>query len=197
MQYYGVFEDHGRKNAKGYGLRVEFAKSFGFGRIDEERTMSGREQFDFAVIFFADDGNKGSEAIGSKIVFEGFVDALESAGKIFVGAEASSGISAAFGSKHGGANTVSGDIGEHNGETAVGHVLPVEIIATGFVGGTIPTGNLESIHGGADVGKQRLLNGAGNAQIVLDACEAVTGLDFAQGGLDVFADFTADGAGDD
>src|SRR5580704_8405009 len=98
MQYDGVFEDHRRKDAEGDGLGGKFAKNFGLGRIDEERAVSGGEQFDFAVIFFADDGDKGSEAIGGEIVFERLVDALERAGKIFVVAEAGSSISAAFGS---------------------------------------------------------------------------------------------------
>ena len=154
--------------------------------------MAGGEHLDVASVARADGGDEGREAACGEVFAKEAIDVLEGEGYIAVSVEAGAGVGAADGGEERGAEAVAGDVGEGDDEAAVAEELPVEVVAAGGVGGEVPSADLEAGEGGADAGQERLLDGAGDLEIVGNLFELTLDLGFAKGGLDVLANLFAD-----
>jgi hypothetical protein len=73
-------------------------------------------------------------------------------------------------------------------------VFPVEIIASGLIRWTIPSGYFESVNRRSDARKQGLLNGTRNSEIMLHFLELMPSFSFAQSHFHMFSNFGADGS---
>ena len=115
-------------------------------RINQDGAVTGGKDFDIGRPGPAGGSDEGHESPRCEISAKRLMDMFESRRKILRYAEVASRIRVADCCKQCRAYAVTSDIGKADDQLAVGHGLPIEVVAAGIVGRLVPAGNVESIN---------------------------------------------------
>ena len=129
--------------------------------------MARRQEFDFSLVTRTQSGYKGRKPSRRKVFAKEPIDVLHGVYNISVRIETRSRISAAYGGKQGGPDSMAGHIGKSHHHASIAKHLPIKVITTGSIGRQIPSADIKAIDAWPYPRQQRLLNGSRNFEIVL------------------------------
>src|SRR5580765_8633806 len=134
-----------RKKSQRKRMRIQLCESVIGGRINQDGTVAGGKDFDIGRPGPAGGSDESHESPRCEISAKRLMDVFESRRKILRDAKVATRIRVADCCKQRRAYAVTSNIGKADDQLAVGHGLPIEVVAPGVVGGLVPARNVESV----------------------------------------------------